>query len=54
MIFKFILILFSLLDILSGKKEAGGVVLVDGLKQQKNFKFQSGHVVQVCEQLKCL
>ena len=45
-----LVVFFSLLDILSGKKETiDGVVLVDGKQQQQNFKFKSGYVVQVCE-----
>ena len=40
---------FSLLDILFGKKEGSGEVRVNGQKQQQNFKFKSGYVVQVCE-----
>ncbi|XP_065904769.1 broad substrate specificity ATP-binding cassette transporter ABCG2-like isoform X2 [Dysidea avara] len=39
----------TLLDVLSGKKDArdiDGVVLVNGKKQQPNFKYKSGYVVQ--------
>ena len=41
----------SLLDILAGRKGKagiGGVVLVNGDRQPKNFKCMSGYVVQVC------
>ena len=40
-------LLYSLLDILSGKKGDTGDVLVDGQRQQPNFKYESGYVVQV-------
>ena len=42
---------FRLLDILAdrkGRKGIGGVVLVNGERQPKNFKCMSGYVVQVC------
>jgi len=39
-----------LLDILAGRKNGSGVsgdVLVDELRQPRNFKYMSGYVVQV-------
>ena len=51
-----IISLFRLLDILSGKKnsrDVEGVVLVNGKKQQSDFRFKSGYVVQVRSVLFC-
>ena len=36
---------------LAGRKDPkglGGLVLIDGKKQPKNFKCMSGYVIQVC------
>ena len=41
---------FSFLDVLAGRKDPAGLsgdLLVDGKKQPKNFRNQSGYVVQV-------
>jgi hypothetical protein len=43
---------FSLLDILAGRKDQSGLVgqvMVNGEHQPSNFKCISGYVVQVCD-----